>query len=79
MFHNWEIEVSFVIHGRSKELCGDGFVIWYAKDRLQGGSMFGNKDNFSGLAIILDTYNNYNGAATSHHFPYISAMINNGR
>lgn len=78
MFQNWEIEISFAVYGRSKELCGDGFTIWYARDRLAEGSMFGNKENFNGLAIILDTYNNNNGP-NSHHFPYISAMINNGR
>ena len=28
---------------------------------MQTGNVFGNKDLFSGLAIIADTYSNHNG------------------
>lgn len=51
----------FKTHGRGKDLYGDGFAIWYAKDRLQAGPVFGNNDHFHGLAVILDTYSNHNG------------------
>lgn len=61
MTQNWEINVSFKVSGKGKELFGDGFAIWYAKDRLVNGLVFGSKDKFSGLAIILDTYSNHNG------------------
>nr|ADU25045.1 vesicular mannose-binding lectin-like protein [Antheraea pernyi] len=74
---NWELQVQFKVHGRSKDLFGDGFVIWYVKDRMQHGPVFGSKDYFNGLAIVLDTYSNHNGAH-NHQHPYISAMINNG-
>lgn len=74
---NWDIQVHFKVHGKGKDLFGDGFVIWYAKDRLIDGSVFGSKDLFEGLAIILDTYSNHNGPH-NHQHPYISAMINNG-
>lgn len=77
-FPNWEIEVTLKIHGKGKELCGDGLVIWYAKERLRAGHMFGSTEYFNGLAIVLDTYNNNNGQ-NSHRFPYISGIINNGR
>ncbi|KAI8423072.1 hypothetical protein MSG28_014157 [Choristoneura fumiferana] len=51
-----------VVHGRGKDLYGDGFAIWYVKDRMQYGPVFGSKDYYQGLAIILDTYSNHNGA-----------------
>lgn len=40
---------------------GDGFAIWYVKDNSEEGPVFGSKDYFHGLAIILDTYSNHNG------------------
>jgi len=58
---NWELQVHFKVHGKGKDLYGDGFAIWYAKDRMVPGSVFGNMDYFQGLAIILDTYSNHNG------------------
>lgn len=58
---NWEVHVGFKVHGKGNELFGDGFAIWYTKDRMQTGPVFGSKDHFSGLAIILDTYSNHNG------------------
>ena len=58
---NWELQVHFKVHGHGKDLYGDGFVIWYTKDRMVLGPMFGNMDYFQGLAVILDTYSNHNG------------------
>ncbi|XP_062556218.1 vesicular integral-membrane protein VIP36 [Armigeres subalbatus] len=74
---NWEVHVNFKVHGKGKDLFGDGFAVWYAKDRLHTGPVFGSRDNFQGLAIILDTYSNHNGPH-NHQHPYISAMVNNG-
>jgi len=74
---NWELQVQFKVTGSTKDLHGDGFVIWYARDRMQGGPVFGSKDYFSGLAIVADTYSNHNGPH-NHNHPYLSAMINNG-
>uniref|UniRef100_U5ER85 Putative vesicular mannose-binding lectin n=1 Tax=Corethrella appendiculata TaxID=1370023 RepID=U5ER85_9DIPT len=74
---NWEMHVNFKVHGKGKELFGDGFAIWYTRDKMENGPVFGSKDLFSGLAIILDTYSNHNGPH-NHQHPYISAMINNG-
>ncbi|KAI4462129.1 vesicular mannose-binding lectin [Holotrichia oblita] len=74
---HWDLQVHFKTHGRGKDLYGDGFAIWYAKDRLQNGPVFGNNDHFHGLAVIFDTYSNHNGPH-SHQHPYISAMVNNG-
>ncbi|KAL0811430.1 hypothetical protein ABMA28_009832 [Loxostege sticticalis] len=74
---NWELQVQFKVHGRGKDLYGDGLALWYVRDRMQQGPVFGSKDYFYGLAVILDTYSNHNGAH-NHQHPYISAMINNG-
>ena len=61
MSKNWELNVHFKVSGKKQDLFGDGIAIWYAKDRMQIGPVFGNRDYFSGLAIILDTYSNHNG------------------
>ncbi|KAF7279883.1 hypothetical protein GWI33_006644 [Rhynchophorus ferrugineus] len=74
----WEMQIQFKVHGKgNKDLFGDGLAVWYVKDRLQDGPVFGSRDFFSGLSIILDTYSNHNGPH-NHQHPYISAMINNG-
>ncbi|KAH1167096.1 hypothetical protein KIL84_016268 [Mauremys mutica] len=74
---DWELHVHFKIHGAGKKnLHGDGFALWYTRERLVPGPVFGSKDNFHGLAIFLDTYPN--DEATERVFPYISAMVNNG-
>lgn len=65
------------MYGAGKDLFGDGFAMWYAKERNHLGPVFGTKDFFSGLAIFLDTYQNNIGAPNQHH-PFIGAMINNG-
>ncbi|XP_053690729.1 vesicular integral-membrane protein VIP36 [Sabethes cyaneus] len=74
---NWEVHLNFKVHGKGKDLYGDGMAIWYAHDRLEHGPVFGSKDHFQGLAVILDTYSNHNGPH-NHQHPYISAMVNNG-
>jgi len=74
---NWELQVQFKVSGSTKDLYGDGFAIWYTRDRMQGGPVFGSRDYFSGLAIVADTYSNHNGPH-NHNHPYLSAMINNG-
>lgn len=37
---NWEIQAQFKVHGQGKTLYGDGFAIWYTKDK----SEFGEKE-----------------------------------
>ena len=58
---NWELQVHLKIHGKGKDLFGDGMAIWYAKDRMMPGPVFGNMDYHHGLAVIIDTYSNHNG------------------
>ncbi|CAA9995657.1 unnamed protein product [Nesidiocoris tenuis] len=59
------MHVNFKIHGHGKDLFGDGMAIWYTKDRMIQGPVFGNMDYFHGLAIFIDTYSNHNG---EHNF-----------
>uniref|UniRef100_F6PWF4 Lectin, mannose binding 2 like n=1 Tax=Ornithorhynchus anatinus TaxID=9258 RepID=F6PWF4_ORNAN len=86
---DWELQVHFRIHGQGKKnLNGDGFAIWYTKDRMQPGPVFGSKDNFVGLGVFVDTYPNEEkqqealkkrySPGVQRVFPYISAMVNNG-
>ncbi|XP_075457982.1 VIP36-like protein isoform X2 [Ascaphus truei] len=75
---DWELQVHFKIHGQGKKnLNGDGFAIWYTKDKMQPGPVFGSKDSFMGLGVFVDTYPN---EEKQHEriFPYVSAMVNNG-
>jgi len=74
---DWELHLHFKVHGTARDLFGDGFAIWYAKERLQLGPVFGSKDFFQGLGIFVDTYANQNGHH-HHGHPYISSMVNNG-
>lgn len=37
MVKNWELHVHFKVHGTGKNLFGDGFAVWYARDRNQLG------------------------------------------
>nr|XP_039247463.1 vesicular integral-membrane protein VIP36-like [Styela clava] len=72
---DWELIMSFKIHGGGRTLAADGFAIWYTKQRMEPGPVFGSRDQFSGLGVFLDTYKNGPQAVT---FPFITAMVNNG-
>lgn len=75
MSQNWEMLISFKVHGKGKELFGDGLAFWYARDRMLQGPVFGNNDFFSGMAIILDTYSNHNGPHNVSFFISIYELI----
>lgn len=68
---NWVIEVEFKVSGDNTHLYGDGLAMWLTSDRAQTGTAFGNKENFNGLGIMLDTYSN---ARHSYAFPRISGV-----
>ncbi|XP_065828743.1 VIP36-like protein [Oscarella lobularis] len=74
---NWEIQAQFKVHGQGKTLYGDGFAIWYTKDKSEFGDVFGSRDYFTGLGIFFDTYSNHNGEH-AHPHPYVSAIVANG-
>uniref|UniRef100_A0A8C8IMB4 L-type lectin-like domain-containing protein n=2 Tax=Oncorhynchus tshawytscha TaxID=74940 RepID=A0A8C8IMB4_ONCTS len=83
---DWEMQVHFKIHGQGKKnLNGDGMALWYTKERMQTGPVFGNMNLFTGLGVFLDTYPNENNnhekkysPSTQRVFPYVSGMVGNG-
>ncbi|XP_054468174.1 lectin, mannose-binding 2-like a [Anoplopoma fimbria] len=86
---DWEMQVHFKIHGQGKKnLNGDGLAIWYTKERMQKGPVFGNIDNFTGLGVFVDTYPNEEKQLeaqkkrytprTQRIFPFVLAMVGNG-
>ncbi|XP_034047522.1 lectin, mannose-binding 2-like a [Thalassophryne amazonica] len=86
---DWEMQVHFKIHGQGKKnLNGDGLAIWYTKERMQKGPVFGNMDNFTGLGVFVDTYPNEEKqieaqkkrytSRTQRIFPFVLAMVGNG-
>ncbi|XP_068608961.1 lectin, mannose-binding 2-like a [Brachionichthys hirsutus] len=75
---DWEMQVHFKIHGRGKKnLNGDGLAIWYTKQRMQKGPVFGQMDNFTGLGVFVDTYPNEE-KHLERIFPFVLAMVGNG-
>lgn len=61
---DWELHVSYRVHGSKGQMFGDGMAIWYTKKRMELGPVFGSRDLFTGLGIFLDTYSNHNGVHT---------------
>jgi len=39
---DWELHVHFKIHGKGSDLYGDGFAVWFTKDRMELGSVLCN-------------------------------------
>uniref|UniRef100_A0A8C7HQA1 Lectin, mannose-binding 2-like a n=1 Tax=Oncorhynchus kisutch TaxID=8019 RepID=A0A8C7HQA1_ONCKI len=75
---DWELQVHFKIHGQGKKnLNGDGLAIWYTKERMQKGPVFGNQDLFTGLGVFVDTYPNEE-KHLERIFPFVLAMVGNG-
>uniref|UniRef100_A0A4W5JV41 Lectin, mannose-binding 2-like a n=1 Tax=Hucho hucho TaxID=62062 RepID=A0A4W5JV41_9TELE len=54
-----ELQVHFKIHSQGmKNLNGDTLAIWYTKERMQKGPVFGKQDLITGLGVLVDTYPN---------------------
>ncbi|KAG5461316.1 MAG: LOW QUALITY PROTEIN: legume-like lectin family-domain-containing protein [Olpidium bornovanus] len=74
---NWQVEFEFRIGSPDKGvLFGDGLAFWATTERSQPGPVFGNKQNFTGLGVFIDTYAN---GRNTHTVPYIIAMLGDGR
>lgn len=58
-----------------QKLGADGITFWYTKEKsIQGGPVFGSKDFWQGLAVIIDTFDN----DRNNDNPSIRAIINDG-
>ena len=53
---------------------GDGFTFWFVEEPKKPGNMFGSSDQFKGLAIIFDSWDD-DGKEDN---PFVTAMVNDG-
>lgn len=75
---HWEALIHFKVTGTGVgHLFGDGFAFWYAKDPSVSGSLFGSKEDFDGLGVFFDTYDNRPGH-NNRAYPYIHGYVNSG-
>ncbi|KAK9764936.1 hypothetical protein K7432_007128 [Basidiobolus ranarum] len=74
--NSWEVEFEFKISGSGTNIFGDGFAFWATTNDPENGPVFGSVNNFDGLGIFFDTYAN---SKVSHNFPYVMAMIGDGK
>jgi hypothetical protein len=63
LFRDWEVTYALRVHGVSA-VGADGLGFWYVRDYGRVGPLFGNEDLFTGLGILLDTYDNANTVST---------------
>ncbi|KAJ3127775.1 hypothetical protein HK100_009554 [Physocladia obscura] len=77
----WTSTFEFAISGKHGLFHGDGFAFWFTRNRgavsTPSGPVFGNIDNYVGLAVIFDTFKN-SKQLVSHKFPYVSVSIGDG-
>ena len=72
-FEWWEVEFVFRVNGRGR-LGADGLAFWFTDEHMPEGPVFGSADNWKGLALFFDSFDNDNKGNN----PYIMAMINDG-
>lgn len=73
---SFEMELTFHIHGKTNRgMSGDGLAIWFIDEKSEIGDVFGIKNYFTGLGIMLDTYKN----GKRGHFPFVNLMLGDGR
>jgi len=72
-FDWWEVELVFRVTGRGR-IGADGLAFWYTEDRAKEGPVFGSMDQWRGLGLFFDSFDNDN----KHNNPYIMAMPNDG-
>lgn len=70
---NWEVEVVFRVNGRGR-IGADGLALWYTVDRGLDGPVFGSADQWQGLGIFFDSYDN----DVQSNNPYIMIILNDG-
>ncbi|KAK6464744.1 concanavalin A-like lectin/glucanase domain-containing protein [Scheffersomyces coipomensis] len=73
---SFEMELTFHIHGeKAIGLIGDGLAIWFLDQKSEIGEVFGAKNFFNGLGIMIDTYKN----GKRGNFPFINLMLGDGK
>ena len=51
MVHDWEILLHFAVHGSGKDLFGDGFALWYTKERNEIGT-YVERDKLASYSVV---------------------------
>jgi mannose-binding lectin 1 len=92
----WEVLLSFVIGKTTANVGADGMAFWYTKSRGSigmtlllilphtKGPVFGNQDNWDGIAIIFDSFDNEGNVCTNNSSdqkgdnPSVYVMKNDG-
>ncbi|KAM8973180.1 protein ERGIC-53-like [Pelodytes ibericus] len=73
-FPDWEINVSLRIMGRG-QLGAEGLAVWYTREPGRTGTVYGSADQWDGVGIIFDTFDNdFKG-----NNPVILIVGNNGK
>lgn len=72
---SFEMELTFHIHSKSSSLFADGFAIWFIDSISEIGDVFGSKNYFNGLGIMIDTYKN----GKRGQFPFVNIMLGDGK
>ncbi|ABN66849.2 predicted protein [Scheffersomyces stipitis CBS 6054] len=73
---SFEMELTFHIHAKNSHgLIGDGLAVWFIDRKSEIGDVFGAKNFFNGLSIMIDTYKN----GKRGNFPYVNLMLGDGQ
>ncbi|XP_041355326.1 protein ERGIC-53-like [Gigantopelta aegis] len=70
---HWQIDVVVRVQGRGR-IGADGMAVWFTETPGTEGPVFGSNDNWKGLGIFLDSFDN----DVQHNNPYIMAVVNDG-
>jgi hypothetical protein len=71
-FTAWEVVMTFQVSGA--RLGADGFAFWAVEEPKKEGSAYGYANQWKGLGVIFDTYDNDGG----RNNPYIAVIFNDG-
>jgi mannose-binding lectin 2 len=73
VWKTWEVMIQFNINGIS-QVGADGFGFWLARESTVLGKFFGFQEQFTGLGVVIDTYDN-DGSGTH---PMVTLLRNDG-
>lgn len=71
---SFEMELTFHIHSKNA-MMADGLGIWFIDEKSEIGDVFGVKNYFKGLGIMIDTFKN----GKRGQFPLVNVMLGNGQ
>jgi len=67
------INLKFRISGQGKTFFGDGIALWLSDSAFWSeGDLHGGQDNFTGLAVVLDTFKNTENLSSKLYLTQLS-------